>query len=137
MGVPKLDEKTALATEGVVLTSSESERRRIGEAAVRAVLNARESVTLFHSPDASEGGEGASPILIRMLAECGEEIRVPSASLIESETVEIRSLPERRREWNLSCPDRLTPRETDSFSALNRFIYSPWPGVLDLSLIHI
>lgn len=96
----------------------------------RSILNARRSLTIFHCPqnDATDGV--LSPLAVRLMAEFGGDIVVASEELIDFAEADIIPLPRPRESWSISCPELLTSRENESFSSLNKFIYTPWEWVL-------
>lgn len=120
-----------LAKNGVVFPDHDLLVKTAQSRAIRVILNARKSLTLFHCPQNEAMDSVLSPLAVRLSAEFGEAIMFSSEALTETESVTIQPLTGQRDSWNIECSELLTPRDNESFSSLTKFIYSPWDWVLN------
>ena len=123
-----VDERNWLATNGVNLVPTEALLASEERAGHRAVLQARDSITIFVST--GEKGNRAAPIVTRIRAELDSGIDEDATASIDSEPVTVRLLPEPKRWWQLSDPSLLVPRKSESFSSLSKAIDSPYQWLL-------
>ena len=120
-----------LANRGTALIDPQSRQRIQQRETFRAVLGASQSLTIFHCSSPS-GAEATPSILVRIFAECGHDQIVQSPSqLLDPEPVASRPLPPQDNQWSISDPQLLSRRDSESFSSLHKFLYSPWEWVLD------
>ena len=125
-----VEEKKWLEKNNVIFADENAVRDAAQQNCLRPLRSARKSISRYFCP--SVGSENGAPpaILTRLLAECGPAVSADSTGLIETTPVSRIPLPLKRREWSITRAELLTPRPSESFSSLNKFIYSPWDWVL-------
>ena len=123
-------ERQWLDAHQVTLLDPQAQQRREQRQVHHAILNTHQSVIFVHHPDGSEASPTPS-VLVRVLAECGPGVISETEPLIEKESVSSYPLRKPCPRWSISDPSLLPPRDSESFSSLNRFLYSPWQWVLD------
>lgn len=131
-------ELAELKAEGVALLPVEDVIAQRNRAWTRPVLNARKRLILA----VHESDEGRHPLWSRIVsvAEGFNELRVEDALLggenalaaldVSLEPLEQRALPEKRRWWRLPPEVRIPRRESESYSSLQKLVYSPHEWVL-------
>ena len=125
-----VEEKQWLDDNNVVFPEENAVRKTAQQHRLRPILLARKSISLYSCPSVGSENSALPAILIRLLAELGSGNSLAASDLIDTTAVTRMPLPAKRQEWNISRADLITPRESESFSSLNKFIYSPWDWVL-------
>ena len=134
-------ELTELRAAGVNLPSVDERIRRRMRAWLRPIQNAQSQLILvIHDRD-----EGHHPLWTRLtsLFTGFTEVRVEDALLsdaaarsipalaVSTETLPPKPLPRPRRWWELPSGATIAPRETESYSSLNKLVYFPHEWVLN------
>lgn len=118
-----------LSARGVNLITSQASLEAGEAATLRAILQAKESLSLFVTH--GESGEQVSPVVTRIIAELGGQVVKDVSDQIETAPLPVTSLPSPQRWWKLSDPSLLLPREKESYSSISKLIYSPYQWVLN------
>jgi ATP-dependent helicase/nuclease subunit B len=131
-----------LLTHGVQFVPPEAAAARERASWLHPILAARRQI-IFVTPRV-KGGEAVSahPLQARLLALCAKGTPLPaidmdralstgtSRDLFDFQQVKHRPLQPLRRWWKLPSGDLLKPRDEESYTSLEKFIYSPYAWVL-------
>lgn len=132
------EERQALAARGVELLPLSAELDRAGAAALRPILAASGSVTLCVPRRRANEPVRHHPLHDRLDALVKDgcpmtDIDTPVSAAAAG--LSLRALPHRplqplRRWWRFADPAGLAPRDEESFSSLDAFVYQPFTWVL-------
>lgn len=122
-----------LEGQDMVFADEAALRRAANDAAIRPILLARCSISLYPGAADTSVEISQSTTLVRLEAELGDRAVYEAETMIQTSAEALVPLPRAKREWQISDASKLAARDQESFSSLNKFIYSPWEWVLSYS----
>jgi hypothetical protein len=120
-----------LASHGIIPPDEAAMALASESAATRAVLLAGKSLTICHITQSAGGPTEQAGILTRLLALGGKSSIRSARDCLATTRTPSRPLTLARRWWKISCPERIPPREVESFSSVSKVIDSPVDWVLE------
>tara|TARA_R110002096_G_scaffold212352_7_gene399837 strand:- start:59 stop:2698 length:2640 start_codon:yes stop_codon:yes gene_type:complete len=121
-------ERTWLTSQGIQFPDSKQVLLAQEEATQQLALCARKSLAVFVAPSNSELHDRPSGLVLRIAGET-TGVERDAASLIPTAKTPLRPLPEPRRWWTLPNPAALQLERQESYSSLQKWVYSPYQWV--------
>lgn len=123
-------ERAWLKAQGIGFPDSKLVLQAEEEAVQQMALFARKSLAVFVPPASSELHEKPSGLVLRIAGEFQNANR-NAADLIPTVATQLRPLPEPRRWWKLPNPEALQLERQESYSSLQKWVYSPYQWVFN------
>ena len=124
-------ERTFLQEQGVELLDPAVARAERKRRELEPIRRARKSLTVFVFTQERGRLIPPSSVVTRIIAECGREALRAPEEIARRCSLPVKALPRPRRWLELPKPELLIPRETESYSSLSRYIYSPYQWLFD------